>query len=135
MLIMIIETLISLAGSMNDWIGVTMMWCLTSPDVRSTVSRPPKRPLLCLLLAPAWLSYWNPFSIILPTASFAEPLFQHVLMNVEDVVSLVTLIKTVQSPKLTNQLRFRRLNPSLTISSSVKTLKYDTSAAVITMIP
>ena len=111
-----------------------MMWHLTSLAVRGIASGSIRRPLLRLLLAPVLLGHQNPFGMTLPTASFTELLFQHVPMDVGDVVSQAISVKTVQSPKPTNQLRFRRLGPSLTISSPVKILKHNIPAAVMMMV-
>ena len=66
--------------------------------------------------------------------SFTELLSQHVLINVEDVINQITLIKTAQSLKLTIQFELRKLNFNLIINSSVKILKYNISAAVMMMI-
>ena len=67
--------------------------------------------------------------------SFAEPLFQHVSIDIENVVSQITLVKIVQSLKSTNQLRFRKLNFDLTINSSVKILKHNILTVIIMIIP
>ena len=110
------------------------MWYLTSLNVRGIASESIKRPLFCLLLAPALLGHWNPFSMRLPTTGFPEPQFQHILMNVGNVVSQIILVKIAQSPKLTNQFRLKKLNSGLIISSFIKILRYDTSAVVMMMI-
>ena len=128
---MITKILTSSVSSTSDWIRAIIMWYLTSPNMRGTISKPPRKPLLHLLLAPALLGHQNPFSMILPTTSFTELLFQHISMDVEGVVNQVTSVKTAQNPKSTNQLRFRKLSSSLTISSSVKILKHNISAAVM----
>ena len=93
--------------------------------MRGIASGSIRRPLLRLLLVPVSLGHWNPFSI---------PLFQHVLMDVEDVVSQAILVKTAQNLKLTNQLRLKRLSLNLMISSSVKILRHDIPAVVMMMI-
>ena len=111
-----------------------MMWYLTSLSVRRIASESIKRPLLCQLLVSALLGYWIPFSMTLLTVSFAELLFQHILMNVGNVVSQAILVKIVQSLKLTNQLRFRRLSSDLTISSPVKILRYNIPVTMIIMV-
>ena len=80
------------------------------------------------------LNYWNLLNIIFLIINFAELLFQHILINVENVMSQTILIKIVQSFKSTNQFRFRKLNSDLTISFSVKILKYNISAAVMMII-
>ena len=110
------------------------MWHLTSFAVRGIASESIRRPLFCLLLALMLLSHWNLFSMIFLITSFIKPLFQHILINVEDVVSQIISVKIVQSPKPTNQLRFRRLNPSLIISFLIKILRHNISAAVMMMI-
>ena len=69
------------------------------------------------------------------TTSFAKLLFQHILMDVGDVVSQAILVKTVQSLKPTNQLKFRRLSSGLMINSFIKILRHNISAAVMMMIP
>ena len=66
--------------------------------------------------------------------SFTEPLFQHISMNVEDAVNQTTSVKTVSSLKLTNQLRLKKLNLNLTISSSVKILRHDIPAAMMMIV-
>ena len=111
-----------------------MMWYLTSLGMRGIASESIRRPLLYLLLASALLDHQNPFSMTLSTVNFIKLLSQHVLINVEDVMSQTISVKTAQSLKLTNQLRLRRLNLSLTISSPVKILRYDISAVVMMMI-
>ena len=93
-----------------------------------------QKALLYLLLAPTLLDHWNPFGMTLPTASFIKPLFQHVLMNVKDVVNQIILVKTAQSLRLTTQFKSRRLSLGLMISSPVKILKYDIPVAVMMMI-
>ena len=110
------------------------MWYLTSLSIRGIVSKLIKKPLFHLLLIPASLSYQNPFSMTLLIMSFAELLFQHVLMNVEDVVSQIISVKTAQSFKSTDQLRLRKLSSSLTISFSVKILRLNIPAVVMMMI-
>ena len=112
-----------------------MMWYLILLAVRSIASGSIRRPLLHLLLAPVLLGYQNPFSMILSTVSFTELLSQHVSMDVGDVVSQAISVKTARSPKPTNQLRSRRLSPSLMISSPVKILRSDIPAAVMMMVP
>ena len=102
-----------------------MMWHLTSFSVRGIASESIRRPLLCLLLVSVLLGHQNLFSMLL---------FQHVLMNVGDVVNQAILIKTAQSFKLINQLRLRRLNSDLMISSPVKILRHDIPAVVMMMI-
>ena len=134
LLIITTETLTSSVSFISDWIEATMMWCLTSPNARGTVSGPLRRPLLCLLLAPVLLGHRNPFSMTLPTTGFTEPLFQPVPMDVGNVVSQAILVKTVQSPKLTNQLRLKRLSSDLMINSLIKILRHDISMAVMMMI-
>ena len=111
------------------------MWHPTSLSVRGITSESIRRPLLCQLPAPAPLDHWNPFSMTLPTVSFTKPLFQHILMNVGDVVSQAISVKTAQSLRPTNQLKSRKLSPSLTISSLIKILKHNIPAAVMMMIP
>ena len=111
-----------------------MMWHLTSLSVKSITSESIRGPLLCLLLAPALLGHWNPFSIRLPTTGFPKLQFQHVLIDVGNVVSQTISVKIAQSLKPTNQLRLRRLSPSLTISSPVKILKHNTPVTMITII-
>ena len=110
------------------------MWHLTSLNMKGIASELIRRPLLHLLLAPTSLDHWNPFDMTLLIISFAELLFQHVLINVGDVVSQAISVKIVQSPKLINQLRFRRLSPDLTISSFIKILRHNIPAAVMMMI-
>ena len=110
------------------------MWYLILFTVRDIISKSIKRSLFHLLLILTSLSYQNLFSIICLTVNFIESLFQHILMNVEDVVSQAISVKIVQSPKSINQLRFKRLSSDLTISSFVKILKHNISAAVIMMI-
>ena len=103
-----------------------MIWHPTSLSMRGIASRSIRRPLLHLLLVPASLGHQNPFGMLL---------FQHVLMNVEDVVSQAILVKTAQSLKPTNQLRLRRLNPGLMISSPIKILRHNIPAVVMMMVP
>ena len=103
-----------------------MMWYWTSFAVRGITSRSIRRLLFCLLLVPVLLSHQNPFGMLL---------FQHVLMDVGDVVSQAILIKTAQSLKSTNQLRLRRLSLSLIISSLIKILRHNIPAAVMMMVP
>ena len=134
LLIRIIKILTSSVSFMNNWIRVTILWHLTSSDTKGIVSRLLKRPLLHLLLASALLDHWNPFGTSLLTVSFAKLLFQHVSINVEDVVSQTISIKIAQNLKSTIQLKSRRLSLSLTISSSVKILKHNILAAVMTII-
>ena len=110
------------------------MWYLTSPDVRSIISKSIRRLLLHLLLVPVSLNHQNPFNMSLPTADFSESLFQCVLIDVGNMMSQTILVKIVQSPKPTNQLKFRRLSSSLTFSFSVKILKHDIPTAMIIMI-
>ena len=102
------------------------MWYPTSLSVRGIASGSIRKPLLHLLLVPALLGHWNPFGMLL---------FQHILMNVEDVVSQTILIKTAQNLKLTNQLRLRRLSPDLMISSPVKILRHDIPVIMMMMVP
>ena len=128
------EILINSVSFTNNWIRVIIMWYLTLLIMRGIINKSIRRPLLCLLLVPVPLNHWNPFSMICLTISFARLLFQHILMNVEDVVSQAILIKIVQSPKLINQLRFRRLSSSLMISSLIKILRHNIPAAVIIMV-
>ena len=103
-----------------------MMWHLTSLDVRGTTSRSIRRPLLHLLLVFALLGHWNLFGMLL---------FQHILIDVGDVISQTILVKTAQSLKPTNQLRSRKLSSDLMISSPVKILRHDISAVMMMMIP
>ena len=72
--------------------------------------------------------------MIFLTMSFTEPLFQYILMDIEDAVSQITTVKTVLSLKLINQLKLRKLSLSLTISSSIKILRHNISAAVMMII-
>ena len=102
-----------------------MMWYSTSLNMRGIASESIRKPLFHLLLVPVLLGHQNPFNM---------PLFQHILMNVENVMSQAILIKTAQSLKLTNQLRLRKLSSGLTISSSVKILRHDIPAAVMMMV-
>ena len=111
------------------------MWYWTSLAVRGITSGLIRRPLLHLLLVPVLLNHQNPFGMTLPTASFIKLLSQHILMDVEDVVSQAISVKTAQSLRLTNQLRLRRLSPSLMISSPVKILRPDIPAVVMMMVP
>ena len=111
-----------------------MMWHQTSLTVKGIASRSIRRPLLCLLLAPVLLGHQNPFSMTLPTTSFIELLSQHIPMDVGDVVSQAILIKTAQSLRLTNQLKSKRLNPSLMISSPIKILRPNISAVIMMMV-
>ena len=111
-----------------------MIWHSISLNVRSITSKSIRGPLLHLLLTPTPLDYQNPFSMRLPTVGFPEPLFQCVLMNVGNVVSQTISVKTAQSLRPTTQLKLRKLNLSLMISSSVKISKHNISAAVM-MIP
>ena len=110
------------------------MWHLTLLAVKGIASGLIRKSLLHLLLVPMLLNHWNPFNMTCLTASFARPLFQHVLMNVGDVVSQAISVKIVQSLKLINQLRFRRLSFDLIISSPVKILRHDIPMAVMMMI-
>ena len=64
-----------------------MMWHLTSLNVKDIASELIKRFLFYLLLALMLLDHQNPFNINFPTVSFAELLSQHVLMNIENVMS------------------------------------------------
>ena len=66
--------------------------------------------------------------------SFVKSLFQHILMNAEDVMSQIILIKTVQSLKLTNQFKLKRLSSDLMISSSVKILRHNNIVIMMMMI-
>ena len=111
-----------------------MMWHQTSLIVRGIASRSIRRPLLYLLLVPMPLGHQNLFGMILPTTSFTEPLFQHILMNVGDVVSQAILVKIVQNPKSINQFRLRRLSSGLTISSPVQILRHDIPVTVMMMV-
>ena len=110
------------------------MWHQTSLIIRGIISELIKRFLLHLLLTSASLNHWNLFSMTLLTVSFIKSLFQHILMNVEDVMSQAISVKTAQSLKSTNQLRLRRLSPDLMISSLIKILRSDIPAAVMTII-
>ena len=111
-----------------------MMWHWTSLAVRGITSGSIRRPLLHLLLVPVLLGHWNPFSMTLPTMSFTELLFQHVLMDVGDVVSQAISVKTAQSLRPTNQFKSRRLSLSLIISSPVKILRPNIPAVVMMMV-
>ena len=119
------KILINSVSSMNDWIRVIMMWHPISLNVRGIASRSIRRSLLHLLLISTSLNHQNPFSI---------SLFQHIPMNVGNVVNQAISVKIAWNPKSTGQLRSRRLSPGLTISSSVKILRHNTSAAVIIII-
>ena len=70
-----------------------MMWHPTSLGVKGTASGSIRRLLLRLLLVPASLGHRNPFGMTLPTASFVEPQFQRVLMDVGSVVSQAISVK------------------------------------------
>ena len=110
------------------------MWHLILLDVKSIINESIRRPLLHLLLIPILLGHQSPFSITFPIMNFTELLFQHVLINVEDVVSQTISVKTAQNFKSTNQFRLKKLNLSLTISFSVQILRHNISAAVIIII-
>ena len=111
-----------------------MMWHLILLNVKRVISKSIIKFLLHLLLVSVLLNHQNPFSIILPTVSFIKSLFQHILMNVEDVINQTILIKTAQSLRLINQLRFRKLSLSLIISSFIKILRHNISVVVMIMI-
>ena len=100
--IMIYKILINSANSMNNQIEVIIMWHLTLLTVKDILSKLIRKSLLCLLLASVLLSHQNLFSMTLLTINFIKLLFQHILMNVEDVVSQAILIKTAQSLRLIN---------------------------------
>ena len=102
-----------------------MMWHLTLLSVKSIINKLIRRFLFCLLLIPMSLSYQNPFDMLL---------FQHVLMNVEDVMSQIISVKTAQSFKSINQLRLKKLSPSLIISFFVKILRHNIPAVIMMMI-
>ena len=70
------------------------MWYLTLFNVRDIISKLIKKNLFHLLLVSVLLNYQNPFNMILFITSFAESLFQHVLINVKDVVSQIISVKT-----------------------------------------
>ena len=71
------------------------MWHWISLTVRGIASESIRKPLLCLLLASVLLGHQNPFSMTLLTVSFVKLLFQHILMNVGNVVNQIILVKTV----------------------------------------
>ena len=66
--------------------------------------------------------------------SFIKLLFQHILINIEDIMSQTILIKTAQSFKLINQFRFRKLNFNLIINSLIQILRHNIPAVVIMII-
>ena len=134
LLIIIIEILTNSVSFTNNWIEAIMMWHLISFNVRGIISESSERLLLCLLLISTLLGYQNLFSTSLPTTSFTKLQPQHILMNVKNVVNQITSVKIAQSLKSTTQFRLKKLSFSLIISSSVKILKHNISAAMITMI-
>ena len=72
--------------------------------------------------------------MIFLTVNFTELLFQHILINIENVTSQTILIKIVQSLKSINQLRFKKLNSGLIISSFIKILRYNILVVMIMII-
>ena len=93
--------------------------------MRGIINKLIKRFLFHLLLVLMLLNHQNPFSMLL---------FQHILIDVENVMNQTISVKTAQSLKSTNQLKLKRLSLSLTISFSVKILKYNISAIIMMMI-
>ena len=70
----------------------------------------------------------------LPIINFTESLFQHLLINIKDVMNQTILIKIVQSFKLINQLKLRKLSSDLTISSFIKISRPDILAVIMIII-
>ena len=71
------------------------MWHLTSLSMKGIINKLIKGFLFYLLLVSVLLDYQNPFDMTFPIMSFTKLLFQHISMNVEDVVSQAISVKTV----------------------------------------